>query len=179
MARQRDPETGEEYRSRITGADLPHDDSETLPNFGLRTAIRAEPEMPEEDSATSYVARPSGTGSAPGGDVTTGWLVVVKGPGRGRAHGLGLGLNSIGRGRDNRVVLDHGDSNISERGLISITYDHRSHEFVLRDHGARNPVYLNDRMLRSEADLIANDQLRIGETDLVFIPFCTPARNWA
>lgn len=107
-----------------------------------------------------------------------GWLVIVSGPGRGRSLELGYGYNSIGRNISNEVCLPYQDLTISDMGHAFIAYDNLGHKsYVTHGHG-RNMIYLNNTPVLGTVEINAGDSLRIGNTVLVFVPFCSAERNW-
>lgn len=117
------------------------------------------------------------SGSARGGAVV-GWLVVWSGPGTGISHNLGFGRNLVGRGPGCDVNLDHGDTSISSRGDAAIVYDPETSDFYAQPLEGKNIARLNDRPLLAPEALTSGSVLKIGETRLVFVPFCTPTRRW-
>lgn len=108
-----------------------------------------------------------------------GWLVVWDGPGKGASHVLQPGNNTIGRDQSCDVALVHGDPSISSDGKISIDYEYRGHTYAFVNRGSKNTPYLNKKPIRTECELKEGDILWIGETKLIFIPFCTTKRNWS
>lgn len=108
-----------------------------------------------------------------------GWLVVWDGPGKGASHVLHPGNNTIGRDDSCDVALSHGDHSISSDGKISIDYEYRGHSFAFVNRGSKNTPYLNDKPIRTEQELQDGDLLLVGETTLVFVPFCSQKRNWS
>jgi hypothetical protein len=108
-----------------------------------------------------------------------GWLVVWDGPGKGASHALQPGNNTIGRDNDCDVALSHGDDGISSDGKLSIDYEYRGHSFAFVNRGSKNTPYLNEKPIRTEQELQDGDKLLIGDTTLVFVPFCNQKRNWS
>ncbi|PPB80568.1 FHA domain-containing protein [Albidovulum inexpectatum] len=108
-----------------------------------------------------------------------GWLVVVKGPGRGESFALRSGLSQIGRGEDQTIPLDFGDTAISRSNHASIVYDPETHETLLGHGGKANIVRLNGKPLVSTEKLKNGDMIRIGETTLRFVALCDAEFNWA
>ncbi len=107
-----------------------------------------------------------------------GWLVVVSGPGRGRSVEVGYGYNSIGRGVNNEVCLPFNDTTISDTGHAFIAYDNRGHKSYITHGQGRNMIYLNDTPVLGTMEVTAGSMLRIGNTVLIFVPFCSLERNW-
>mgnify|MGYP000097275550 CR=1 FL=1 len=108
-----------------------------------------------------------------------GWLVVVDGPGRGAFFTLQTGVSAIGRGEDQAVRLDFGDSSISRSNHALLAYDGEQAKFFLGHGGKRNIVRLNDRPVLSTEEITDKDQIRIGETTLRFIALCGADFDWA
>lgn len=108
-----------------------------------------------------------------------GWLVIWEGPGKGASLPLEPGLNTIGRDDDCDIVLSFGDESVSKEGKIGIGYEYQGHTFAFVNRGSKNPPYLNDRPIWTEAALQDGDKLKIGETTLIFISFCNQERNWS
>ncbi len=124
------------------------------------------------------LAQPSGGYWRRGGPVT-GWLVIVKGPGRGVALELGVGNNHIGRSRDhNRVVLDFGDATISSANSGNVAYDIKAKQFVLVPGQSTNLIYLNDNAVYVPAPLKTGDLIQIGQTILYFVALCGENFSW-
>ena len=108
-----------------------------------------------------------------------GWLVVVDGPGRGAFFTLQTGVSAIGRGEDQAVRLDFGDSSISRSNHALLAHDGEQGKFFLGHGGKRNIVRLNDRPVLSTEEITDKDQIRIGETTLRFIALCGADFDWA
>jgi hypothetical protein len=108
----------------------------------------------------------------------TGWLVVIDGPGRGASFPLNQGLSQIGRGSDQTVCLDFGDSAISRTYHAAIAYDTASNKFHVGHGGKSNIVRLNKRPLLSTEMIADGDTLQIGETILVLKVLCNETFNW-
>jgi len=106
----------------------------------------------------------------------TGWLVAMAGPMKGRDFRLYRGWNKIGRGMDMDVYLSE-DKHISREGNGSIVYDekHRDFYFVANSNGL---AYLNGTLAEGVLPLTEGDVITVGDSDLVFVPFCTEERTW-
>lgn len=108
-----------------------------------------------------------------------GWVVVVKGPGRGESFTLQTGMSQIGRGDDQTIQLDFGDSAISRTNHAAMVYDPESHQVFLGHGGKSNIVRLNDKPVISNEILKNGDLIRLGETTLRFVALCDAEFNWA
>lgn len=106
-----------------------------------------------------------------------GWLVAMNGEHRGEDYQI-RGYNTmIGRDRGNKIVLT-GDDCIS-RTHCSIRYyaDNRSY-YIYNANEASNPVYVNREPLHEHAQLHAYDVIKIGRTELLFVPLCGREFSW-
>ncbi len=116
--------------------------------------------------------------ATPTGLFPTGWLVIVDGPGRGNALTIHDGVSTIGRGPDQGVVLDFGDTSISRQHHAAIAYDREQNRFFIGHGGKSNIIRLNNRPVLSTEDLNHADLLRIGETTLRFVSLCDAEFQW-
>lgn len=107
-----------------------------------------------------------------------GWIVVIKGPGRGTYFPLFNGVSQIGRGDDQAIRLDFGDSSISRSNHAAIAYDSEQRGFFLGHGGKANLVRLNNNPVLSTEKISNSDTVRIGETTLRFIGLCGEDFDW-
>lgn len=107
-----------------------------------------------------------------------GWFVIWSGPGRGVSHVIQPGSNTIGRGKSSDIVLDHGDKSISSEGKISVEYEPRTNSFAFVNRGSRNIPLCNGKPVHTSHELADGDLITVGETELMFIPFCIESRRW-
>ncbi len=107
-----------------------------------------------------------------------GWVVVTDGPGRGESFTLIAGMSQIGRGEDQAIQLDFGDTAISRTNHAAIVYDAETHNFLLGHGGKSNVVRLNDTPVISNEAIKDGDLIRIGETTLRFTQLCDETFNW-
>lgn len=108
----------------------------------------------------------------------SGWLVVVAGPGEGNALPVYGGVSTIGRGDDQALKLDFGDTSISRQNHAAVAYDSEQNKFFLGHGGKSNIIRLNDRPVLSTEELGHADILRIGETTLRFVALCGADFSW-
>jgi len=111
-------------------------------------------------------------------DPVVGWLVVVDGPGKGKSLKLGYGMNSVGRAADERVPIDFGDEEISRKGHAALVYDPRGRKFYLQHGDGRNLTYLGENPVLQPTELLGGETIGIGNTKLVFVPFCGETFSW-
>ena len=94
-----------------------------------------------------------------------GKLIVLDGPNRGAVLHVGPGLTRIGRERD--VELGLPDLHVSRRhASIAVEADGRA---TLSDLGSKNATYLNGIRLVGARPLASGDELRLGDTTLLFL----------
>ncbi len=106
----------------------------------------------------------------------TGWVVCLTGESRGKDYRLHSGKNFVGRGTSMDIALVD-DKTISRDRHCSITYDPKGNAFYLAPEGG-NVVSLNGEMIGEAERLRGGDRLELGETELVFIPYCEEERKW-
>ena len=168
----------------------------TVP-FGIKTiplGASVNPNAVAEDGPTLPLGGPGHTlpitpqsqggamrGGAPRKDdlgPVVGWLVIISGPGRGHSLELGYGYNSIGRSASNQVVLNFGDTSISDVGHATIAYDNVGYKFYVTHGQSRNMVFMDNAAVLTPMEIKMGSQIRIGKTLLMFVPFCSSDLNW-
>lgn len=127
-----------------------------------------------------YQSEPEDTGKTIGIFSTTkvvGWLVCVKGSEKGKDFVLGSGRNFIGRSPSMDVSLI-GDASVSRENHAVITYNPRGNNFSISYGTGHGIVYLNGEEVLAPMQLDPYDQIELGETVLIFIPFCSESFKW-
>ena len=107
-----------------------------------------------------------------------GWIIVIDGPGRGSCFTLFNGVSQIGRGEEQAVRLNFGDTSISRDNHAAVAYDDEQAKFFLGHGGKSNLVRLNGRPVLSTEELASSDSIRIGETTLKFMALCGDDFTW-
>jgi hypothetical protein len=164
---------------------------------GGDAAIRREVEslIASHDSAGSFIELPafhaaadlivtgraestiSGLRKSIGIDPVVGWLVCVKGPDRGNDYPLRSRRNFIGRSVEMDICIA-GDRGVSRNRHAIISYDPKKNTFKLIPGGSSSLVYLNDEELGFPSPVQPYDRIQLGETELVFFPFCGARFQW-
>jgi hypothetical protein len=116
--------------------------------------------------------------AAPDTRFPVGWIVVAKGPGYGESFTLKAGMSAIGRGEDQAVSLDFGDTAVSRSNHAAIVYDPETSQFFLGHGGKSNIVRLNGQPVISNEVLNTGDLIRLGETTLRFVALCGADFGW-
>ena len=106
-----------------------------------------------------------------------GWLVCIKGEDIGKSFPLLARINFIGRSESMDVCLKK-DMTISKQNHAQISYEPRHRKFYLIRGESKNNIYLNDAPVYMPTELNGYDLVGMGDTDLVFIPFCGARFSW-
>lgn len=107
-----------------------------------------------------------------------GWLVCTEGPDMGNDYRIKAGMNEIGREADPEVdIVIRGDSLISARYHAGIQYDPEENVFYLIQT-KNEAVKINDAKVKRPTKLNPYDIIQLGNTKLVFVPFCSEKFQW-
>ena len=113
-------------------------------------------------------------------DPVVGWLVVVGGPGLGAFRPIFEGNNAVGRGKDQRIPIDFGDTTISSEEQAYIRYDSMDRSFLFVPNLSKtNVVAINDKKPTGATKLELMDVITMGRTQLAFVPFCSEEFDWS
>ena len=112
-----------------------------------------------------------------GVDPVVGWLVCIKGPDRGQDYRIRSERNFIGRSKAMDICIA-GDNSISRERHATISYNPKKNCFRVAPGEANGLVYLNGEDVETPAALNAYDLIQLGETELIFIPFCGETFQW-
>jgi len=124
-----------------------------------------EPEPVFEEAAPDSPSRHTvmlGVGGTAESMPVVGWIVPLNGPNQYQTFKLLQGTTKIGTGATSHIVLNDEFMTLEHCEIISSPSG-----FVLNDLGATNGTYLN-RMRVSSHDLVDNDVIRLGKTELQF-----------
>lgn len=108
------------------------------------------------------------------GGFTAGWLVCVDGNDKGKSFTLTIGRNTCGNMVSNDVVLN--DSNVVSMLHCSVVYEPKQNKFFLVPENGT--VFYNSKYISNPVELKNNDKILLGDTELVFVPFCNKNRSW-
>lgn len=113
-------------------------------------------------------------------DPVVGWLVVVGGPGLGSFRPIFEGNNAVGRGKEQRIPIDFGDTTISSEEQAYIRYDSADRSFLFVPNLSKtNIVAINDKKPTGAVKLELMDVITMGRTQLAFVPFCGEEFDWS
>ncbi len=136
-----------------TFAESPADDSGTTMDPGAATAIENVP-----------------TEVLPGAPAPPAWLVFKSGPNTGQTIPIADGATSIGRAPENDVVID--DDGVS-RQHAEITF--ADGQYQLTDVGSAGGTIVEGSTAEATMVLDSGSELKVGETEVVFMQGQSPA----
>lgn len=110
-------------------------------------------------------------------DPVVGWLVCIKGPDRGRDYRIRNDRNFIGRAPEMDLSIS-GDDTISRKNHAELIYDPVGRNFFIASGSSRGLVYLNNLPVLAPTPLSDRGIIRLGNTELMFVPLCTDDFSW-
>lgn len=110
-------------------------------------------------------------------DPVVGWLVVASEKSRGQDFRLHAGYNKIGHDEKSDVYLAF-DPKVSRTDHAAVIFEPMERIFYVQHMQGRNATYLNGKPLLQPAELKLHDQIRVGDTLLVFVPLCGDQFHW-
>lgn len=146
------------------------DISKTRP-IGMSVSANAYHEHEEQEKTVALIKKDTGI------DPVVGWLVCVEGGDKGKDYRIHGERNFIGRSEKMDICI-HGDDTISRDNHAIISYDIRKNVFRLYEGDSKGIVYLNDEEVVTAAVLKSYDVIEVGQTKLIFIPFCEERFRW-
>src|SRR6266568_2677584 len=127
-----------------------------------------------EDQPTRRI----GQGGPGGIDAVVGWLVCVHGKNRGRDYRIRSENNTVGRSENMDICISGDDLISRDRHTIS-TFDPQQNTFHLSPAEGRSLVFLNNKTVLTPQELRPYDEILLGATKLVFVPFCGEKFKWS
>lgn len=112
-----------------------------------------------------------------GKEPVVGWLVCVDGPHKGEDFRLRMGKNFIGRAQGMDVVLSN-DNSVSREKHSIIVYEPKGNMFIIQSGESKELSYLNDALVLAPQVLKPYDTITLGNSSLVFVPFCNESVTW-
>lgn len=110
-------------------------------------------------------------------DPVVGWLVSINGNEKGRDYRIHSDNNFIGRSEKMDICI-RGDDTISRVNHAVIAYDTRDKVFYFANGEGRSINRINGKAMLGTVILNPYDELEIGTTKLIFIPFCGERFEW-
>ena len=110
-------------------------------------------------------------------DPVVGWLVCVEGASKGQDYRIKSERNFIGRDRSMDIAITD-DNGISRENHAIISFNPKNGSFRLIPGDSHGLVYLNDEEVYVPAELKRGDVIELGQSKLVFVPFCEGDFTW-
>jgi pSer/pThr/pTyr-binding forkhead associated (FHA) protein len=92
-------------------------------------------------------------------------IIIMSGTQKGDYYPLGHRTNVIGR--DEALLIQILDEHVSRKHL-QIRFDKDKGQYLALDMKSKHGVFINGRRIDTETALADNDQIYIGQTDLLF-----------
>ena len=128
-------------------------------------------EIPDVDPGATMPYDEANLGFTP----TVGWVICIRGPHKGKDFRLVTGYNKIGRSANMAISLPD-DDQITREDHAIIAYDPQARKFFAA--GDKNMIYLNGEFMMGMKELHSNDVIKIGASEIMFVPLCGEAFNW-
>lgn len=107
--------------------------------------------------------------------LTVGWLVCISGAMKGQSYTLHSGRNFVGRSLDMDIALAD-DASVMENKHFAVVYDPKGIEFYLVC--GEGHTYVNCEAVSEQIQLVDNDEIQVGQSRFLFVPFCRKGREW-
>ncbi len=107
----------------------------------------------------------------------TGWLVCIEGASKGQDFKIHAEYNYIGRASSMDISIP-GDTTVSRENHAIIAYDSMDRRFYFAPSSGGSIVRVNGRAVLGSVELNAYDQIMIGQSKFIFIPFCGEKFEW-
>jgi hypothetical protein len=111
-------------------------------------------------------------------DPVVGWLVCIHGPERGRDYRIHSENNMVGRSAEMDICIEKDDLVSRSRHTI-ITFDPLNNLFYVSPGEGKSLVYLNTKAVLTHQELKPYDEIVIGASKLLFLPFCGDKFKWS
>ena len=105
------------------------------------------------------------------------FLVCTAGNNLGDFYTVADGRNYIASGKDADIRLDK-DTSVSAECHAVVTYNASNNKFTLSAGTGRGITYLNGEQIDVSSDLNADDKIKVGSSELLFIPVCSDKFKW-
>jgi len=112
-----------------------------------------------------------------GVDPVSGWLIAITGPEKGRDFRITSERNFIGRGESMDIQIA-GDEAVSRDNHAAVSYSPKTQIFRIYPGDSKGLVYLNEQEVLTPEILKAYDVVELGQTKLMFVPFCGDNFRW-
>lgn len=139
--------------------------------FSYSSPEKKSEAVESENMTVHYYQRALGT------EPVVGWVVCVEGVHFGEDFKIKSGRNFIGRSGTMDISLS-GDKAVSRERHAILTYDPKGNVFMIQPGDSSELCYLNGQLVLIPTQLKANDRILLGESELMFVPFCSESFTW-
>lgn len=112
-----------------------------------------------------------------GAHPVVGWLVCVEGSDYGKSFNLYGGKNFIGRDEEMDVCLAR-DVAVSRKKHAIVVYEPRERVFFAQPGESHELFYVNGSVVLTTTQLKDRDEIMLGRSKLIFVPFCDQRYGW-
>jgi hypothetical protein len=155
------------------------DSLKTMPGEN-RNAAETEPRTARLDEGSAAIPQEGHTialvKKKTGLDPVVGWLVCVDGLEKGKDYRAHSEKNRIGRSDSMDIVVK--DPTVSRENHAFLVFDPKGKAFHIQEGDGRGLVYVNGSQVIGSRELAPYDQIEMGESKFLFIPFCGEKFNW-
>ena len=111
-------------------------------------------------------------------DPVVGWLVCLDGSDKGKDYRLHGERNLVGRGTKMDVDLRGELSLTRETEALIVVFEPETRKFITVPGEGGTQVMHNGKSLYAPVELSAYDLIQLGNTQLIFVPFCGDKFSW-
>ena len=147
------------------------DDAVNTTEENLKEKINDITAIPDNDKTVSFFDKSIGL------EPVVGWLVCTEGEHFGQDFRITGGRNFIGRSIDMDVALIN-DKSVSRDKHAVLLYEPKANMFLIQPGDSKELFYLNDKVVLQAQEIKAYDVLTLGDTKLMFVPFCGESFQW-
>ena len=162
---------------------LSDSEPDSQPTISLVDAVRQASASSEGKTLSYFNALSTASSKSPDDsyarvtDPVVGWLVCIGGINVGACYCIFSGMNSIGREKNNRIVIST-DEAVSREKHALLIFEPRKQIFIVKPGDSSGLTYVNDNLITESIQLSNNDIIEIGRTRLMFIQLCGNGFSW-
>ena len=141
------------------------------PNYGMQDAYPQPENYGDDEQGVTRPYDEANLGFVP----TVGWVICIRGPHKGQDFRLVTGYNKIGRNPDMAISLPN-DDQISRDSHAIVAYEPSAKKFFAA--GDKNMIYINGNFVMGMQELHTNDVIKVGASEIMFVPLCGEVFTW-